>query len=244
MNKEQKSYTIKSFEVDFKGKLRIRSLFNLFQDMADTHAEKMGVGYTFCQQNNLGWVGSAYHLKINKMPQWGDEITIETWPSGTFAAGGIRDFRVKDSSGNEIITTSSQWVLIDTLRMRPVPVAKRLPNYKLHEEHALVSDFRKIDIPEQQANEQNFPVHADDIDLNYHVNNALYPSWILDGLSEDFLKKHTPSEIQISFKRSAKRGEVICLQTYQNELETVHIMIDAEKRTEYARIRVLWSQDI
>ncbi len=241
MDKYKKTYIIKSYECDIKAKLRIRSLFNLFQDMADEHADKMGLGYHYCHERGIGWIGGGYHVEIKKLPTWGDMITIETWPSGMTAATGIRDFQVKDDKGRILVNATSQWVLVDMKRMRPIPVAKHLPSYELLNEHALVSEFNKIIPVEGTPSIISFPVHVDDIDLNAHVNNALYPTWVMDTVSELSLDNHYPSEIQVNFKHPAKYGDVIRIKTYHTDLTTVHLLENANDTTEFARICVRWS---
>ena len=243
MNKYKKSYLISSFEVDVQQKLRIHSLFNLFQDLADEHAEKIGVGYTFCAQNNLGWVGGAYHIEINRLPTWGEHVTIETWPSATTAASAIRDFQMTDEKGEVLVSATSQWVLIDTTRLRPLPVAKHLPHYELVDDRALLSDFSKIANPTGTATTLSFPVHVDDIDLNRHVNNALYPTWALDGLDDNFRLKNSLSELKITFKRSAKFGDTLTLDTYRDDLEVVSVLSNPDKTVEFARIWMKWQQN-
>ena len=244
MGKYKKSYIISSFQVDIQQKLRIRSLFNLFQDLADEHAEKIGVGYTYCSQNNIGWVGGAYHLKINRLPTWGEEISIDTWPSGTTAACGIRDFLMKDKSGHILVNATSQWVLIDTKRFRPIPVAKHLPHYELTDDHALVSAFDKICLPDGDVSKTlSFPVHADDIDLNHHVNNALYPTWVLDSFDDEFRSTHYPTELQITFKRSAKFGDTILLNAYHKKDQTIATLTDTDGNTEFARVLMIWAKE-
>lgn len=240
MEKYKKSYIISSFEVDFQQKLRIRSLFNLFQDLADEHAEKLGLGYTFCSQNGLGWVGGAYHVKIHRLPIWGDKVTIETWPSGTTAAATIRDFKMTDGAGNILVSATSQWVLIDTNRLRPLPIAKHLPHYDMIDERALNSDFAKIQIPEASSSDITFPVHTDDIDLNHHVNNALYPTWALDGVPESFYGKNRLTELQVTFKRPALLGDILLMKTYRGEGETISVIGTPDGATEFARVRLVW----
>lgn len=240
MGKVKKQYEISSFEVDVKGILRLRSLFNLFQDMADFHADKMGVGYDFCSKNGIGWVGGAYHLQVNRLPKWRDKIVIETWPSGATAACGIRDFQVKTDAGEVLMNATSQWVLVDINRMRPVPVAKHLPDYDIVDDHAFVSDFSKFQIPEGEAKTVSFPVHTDDIDLNNHVNNALYPTWCLDGLDDDFLNTHTLKELQVNFKRPAKKGDTVSVQTFYQGNDTIHLLTTPDLKTEFARVKISW----
>ena len=240
MKKHKKSYIISSFEVDVKAELRIHSLFNLFQDIADEHAEKIGVGYTFCKANGVGWVGGAYDVKINRLPTWGEEITIETWPSASTAASAIRDFKVTAKDGSVLILATSQWVLIDMSRLRPLPIAKHLPHYDVVPERVLVSDFAKIPAPDGEPKVFSFPVHADDMDLNHHVNNALYPTWALDGFSEDYLNTHRLSSLRIDFKRPAKFGHQIALKTYQNQDQTISLITSFDGATEFARVQTEW----
>ena len=243
MDKHKKSYLISSFEVDVQSKLRLHSLFNLFQDIADEHAEKIGVGYTFCKANGVGWVGGAYHLKINRLPTWGEEIMIETWPSASTAATAIRDFKVTDKEGSILIRATSQWVLIDMARLRPLPIAKHLPHYEVIPERMLNSDFAKIPTPDGDFGSVSFPVHADDIDLNNHVNNALYPTWVLDGFSEDYLKNHRISELKIDFKRPARFGHQILLKTYQNQNQSTSLLVSSDGSTEYAHVWIEWQSE-
>lgn len=243
MDKYKKSYLIKSYECDFKVKLRVRSLFNLFQDMADEHADNMGLGYAYCHERGIGWIGGGYHVVIQHWPTWGDEIEMSTWPSGATAATGIRDFSAIDTNGKVLIQATSQWVLVDVNRMRPIPVLKHIPMYELLEEHAFKSDFGKIVIPDTTPEIRSFPVRIDDIDLNNHVNNALYPTWALDGLSEDFLHTHILSEIQVSFKRPARYRDLITLRTWYTSNETIHVMTNEDNTIEYARVRLVWQQE-
>ena len=240
MRKYKKTYLISSFEVDVQAKLRVHSLFNLLQDIADEHAEKIGVGYSFCKANGIGWVGSAYHLKINRLPTWGEEIVIETWPSGSTAASAIRDFKITDKTGSELILATSQWVLIDMARLRPLPISKHLPHYDIVPERVLDSHFAKISAPIGEAVTLSFPVHSDDIDLNNHVNNALYPTWALDGFSEEYLCKNRISELKIDFKRPAKFGFEILLKTYQDGGQSTSLITNADGSTEYARVQIDW----
>ncbi len=243
MDKYKKTYVIKSYECDFKVKLRVRSLFNLFQDIADEHADNMGLGYTYCHERGIGWIGGSYHVIVHHWPTWGDVVDMSTWPSGATAATGIRDFSVSDKDGKTVIQATSQWVLVDTNRMRPIPVLKHIPTYELVSDHALISNFDKIILPDEVAEIRRFPVRIDDIDLNNHVNNALYPTWALDGLSDDFLRTHTLSEIQVSFKRPARYRDEIVLQSWLLPTETVHVMTNSDKTIEYARVRLVWKQE-
>ena len=55
-----REYPVRSYECDRDGQLRLITLLNIFQDVADSHANQMGLGYDFCRTKGLAWVGSNY----------------------------------------------------------------------------------------------------------------------------------------------------------------------------------------
>lgn len=240
MEKYSKTYEIKSYECDKNGVLRLRTLFNLFQDMADEHADKMGLGYHFCIQKQIGWIGAGYHVQINRLPKWEDKITLYTWPSKATPVMGIRDFQMIDAEGNVLVNASSQWVLVDLNRMRPVAIAKHIEGYEIVEERALDTSFEAIETVEKNANEIIIPIRHDDIDINNHVNNAVYPTVCLDGVSDEFMNAHALNEVQISFKKPAVFGNKIRLKSSYSGLKTHHQLFNDQNETEFARVCLTW----
>ena len=78
MEKYVKEYNLRTYECDKNGYLRIVTLFNILQDMADSHATDLGLGMEFCLSKGFAWVGANYHIKINRMPQTHENIKIIT----------------------------------------------------------------------------------------------------------------------------------------------------------------------
>lgn len=240
MEKYTKSYTITSYECDSTRKLRLRTIFNFFQDLADDHANEMGLGYHECIKRGIGWIGGAYHVEFLDLPKWEDKITLDTWPSGKTAATGIRDFQMKDAMGNPIINATSQWVLVDLNRMRPVPIVKHLGEYDLVEDRAFESCFQNINAIERVDFEKCLTVRYDDIDLYKHVNNAVYPTLIYDGLPPEFVQRYQLKELQIIFKKPALITDEICIKTQIEDNRTIHQLFNKTGEVEFARIQVLW----
>lgn len=242
MEKYKKEYEIRSYECDEYGVLRLRSLFNLFQDLADTHADKMGVGYHFCIQHKIGWVGGYYHVQIKKMPVWTQKIILLTWPSKSTGVTGIREFEVFDEEGNLLVRASSQWILVDVDKQRPVSVQKYIGSYDLLEERSVTSSFEKIQPLEKNDFEVVEVIRKDDIDINKHVNNAVYPSWVLDALPKKYQEEYNLSELRIQFKQSAKIGDIICVKTSLMGDKTSHSIQHRLSNIEFARVQVSWQK--
>ena len=240
ISKFKKEYVVKSYEVDCYGFLRLLTLMNLLQDAAMGSADMLGVGLEKCAERGLTWFGSDYYLQINRLPKMDEHFVIETWPADTKLWGAIRDFVVYDSTGDEIIKVSSQWVLIDLKRLRPVPLSKYFPDYQPLNERALPVEFMKIALPENFEREDVIKVRFDDIDINNHVNNAVYPLWASECVDKDFRQQHCPAEIEINFKKSAVYGENVVVLSRQTQNETYHSIRESDKSTELSRCRIKW----
>lgn len=242
MEKYSKIFTVSDYECDRFGQLKIRSLFNYFQDMADDHADQMGIGYDFCLKRGVGWIGVAYHVIFQKLPKWGDQIEIFTWPSVSTPVSGIREFEVKDLSGGTLIKASSQWALIDLIQKRPVLVSKHIGSYELIPERMVETDFKKLEAPIKADILISEVIREDDIDINQHVNNAVYPSWSMDAFSPDFLSQNSLSELSIRFKKSAKRGDQIRVHTKLDESLMEQSITDETGDIIYALIESKWQK--
>ena len=242
MEKYTKSYNLRTYECDKNGYLRFVTLFNILQDMADSHATDLGLGMEYCLSKGFAWVGANYHIKIERMPKLHENIKIITWPSEERKIGAIRDFAVYDDSDNLIITATSQWILIDFARKRPILLKDNLPEYTVINEHSMVSDFEKIPVPTRVDVEKNFSIRFDDIDINMHVNNSLYPLWASETLDYSFRDEYVPSEIEISFKKEGHLGEDVNIVSQVDGTQTIHSIKALSDNRELASLRINWTK--
>ena len=242
MNKFQKKYRVRSAECDRFNQMRLRSLFNLFQDVADLNAEELGFGYSFCLQNQLTWMGSAYHLKINRLPKRDENFVLFTWPAGLSSLSAIRDFELKTETGETLVLASSSWILIDLERKRPVAVPKYVTHLNVVGERVFETNFEKIVLPDVFEYRTQETVREDDIDINLHVNNAVYPSWLLDSLSLEFLSSHQLKELKVQFKQGAEKKSGVEILTKIQGTDLYTVIKEPETKKEYARIISCWNK--
>ena len=240
MEKYSKNYMVRSYEVDKDGYLRLLNIFNIFQDISDLHAQKIGVGYDFCEENHLAWVGANYRVKINHLPKWRDEITLQTWPSGSTAATAYRDSCGKDKDGRVLFMATSQWALLDTTRMRPVALAKHINVSDWLTDRMIDTDFPALKLPERIDFEKTFYVRFDDIDINNHVNNSIYPVWASESVPVEFRQSHRLKEVAITFKRPALYGDEILVSTEIDDSITRHILKKKADNTVCAVAELEW----
>ena len=233
-------HTLKSYEVLATGEIRPRILFNLFQDMADISAESLGFGRTFCQENHKLWVGSFYHVHLLEPLLWGDKLTFETWPSGTGLITATRDFRILKND-KPVALATSQWVLLDADTLRPVKLTPYLSEREVLPERALDLPFTT---PQEVTDPQitkTYDVLYDYIDVNQHVNNAVYPALAAESVPDEFKENHRLKEIAIAFKQSARLGDIMTAKTTLEGETSYHALTNADGK-DFARIQLTWEK--
>ena len=242
VQKYQKSYFIRSYECDKHQNLRLLTLMNILQDAADSHADLLGVGYEYCVAHGLAWVAANYHVKIHRTPKIHEHITIHTWPSEERKLGAIRDYQIEDDHGNVVLQASTQWVLINFESKRPQLLRANLPLYDVIPEKADSFEYTKLPIPEQFNFSTEFTVRFDDIDVNNHVNNAVYPLWMSEAVPAVFRDTHTVSELEIAFKKEVLVGEKIRVETFLEGLKSFHHIVSVDDGHEIAKAELTWAE--
>lgn len=232
------TYKIRSYECNKFGVLRILSLMNILQDAADAHADRMGLGWSFCKANGYAWVGANYEIEINCLPKWKEDICVTTWPAVEKKISAIRDFVITDINGNKIIKASSEWVLIDVIKRRPLSIRTIIPQHFSLDERALDTDFNKIVEPQEFDYIKHIKAEFDDIDINGHVNNCVYSVWALESLPLEILETKSISKINISFKKECLLGQdvEVCVKIEDNQ--STHIV--KSNGIELAKIKFIY----
>lgn len=187
----KKNFTVKSYEADINLKLKINCLLQWFSDISWEHANNLGLGFESLSTHKLHWALVGYNIFIYDLPKWKDNVIIETWTSGISGLQYGREYKLLDLEHNCLAAASSSWIIFDEDLSRPVT-----------SELAQVLDLKQI----PKATEDGYiklrpfkdcifykELRAEytDIDLNRHVNNAVYMRWI-----EDIYKEITEKSIK------------------------------------------------
>lgn len=199
---EQKFYVF-SYLVDDKRCLTLSNLMCFLQEAAGTHSDNADVGWSFLQSENMFWAVTKFYLKINRLPEWKEEILIKTWAKPVELIIHPRDFEVFDKDGNSIIKVSSEWVILDKKHFRPQKhvfegEAKIMSTNNVIDEK--IPKVQKLDLNKNSAFKK---VLHSDIDMNKHVNNTRYLMWVIDEYDTEFLKNNTVSSCIINFVSQA-----------------------------------------
>ena len=225
MKRYTKTHVIQVHEVTCYGHLKLLGLFNILQEAASEHAEALKIGYQACHDKGVTWVAASYMVQINRLPEMGEEVLIETWIADCLTVTSQRCYRLKDKAGALLIEGLTNWALIDMGTLRPVAINKSL-NIDLEQidgEKIAFSDEKiRLPVPEKADFESHFLSRFDEMDTNFHINNAIYPTWAAESLPSYWQEKYEPKEIKINFKSPTKAFEKIDIFSSVIGSETMH----------------------
>jgi len=209
--------------VDQGNNLTIAATFDLFQDAALNHAEILGVGREAMTQNGQAWILSRISVFMERRPQYGERVTVRTWPRSSNKLFAVRDFDIRGSGGGDVLVRGrSGWLIIDLEKHRPLRpealVGTLPPNEGLNALPGINADSNDPPPPltaREFGTEQPVPRRAcySDIDYNGHVNNARYIQWIQDLFDPEILITAKQIRLDVNYLSEVRYGETISLVT-------------------------------
>jgi medium-chain acyl-[acyl-carrier-protein] hydrolase len=211
-NAWNEEFSVRSYETDCTGRLRMSSLFNYFQEFAGNHVIHLGIGYEVLKSLGYVWFLSRAKVRVRRLPVWGGRGLVETWHVTTDGLMYIRDFRMIDEAGDVLLDATTGWLLVDTATFRPHPAGVLpIPLPANDRGRALDEPLKKL-LPLQgiqRAYERE--VRLSDIDVNNHVNNARYLEWIFDCYDDEFMRSHSPGFLQVNYVGETTLGDTVTL---------------------------------
>ncbi|HET58272.1 MAG TPA: hypothetical protein ENN35_07520 [Deltaproteobacteria bacterium] len=236
-------YKVRYSETGADAKVKPGVVFNYLQDAAGDHAGLLGVSATDLMETGLGWVLYQYSLRIDRYPAWNEEVHVRTWRQTHRRLYELREFELLDGSGRTIGGAKSSWILIHLGSRRPLRLDRHLPPLACGRDIAWT--FRSPEVPERIDHETVFPVKRHDLDLNRHVNNAVFVQWALDTIPGERTNGLSPREIDVLFTAEALEGErvtsQICRVTDCDDQEVyLHRIVNTATGRELSRLRSFW----
>lgn len=209
------NYLVRTYEVDANGRLALPFLTGYMQESAAYHAAALGVSMEKLHAAGVAWALYRMRLEIIEMPVRGEQILVETWPSGMERFSFFRDHRVISSDGKLLAQSTSTWLMFDlqTRRLTPPPD----PDLEILSPEGVRHLPRAADrfkVPAECPYSHSFPVRRSDLDINQHVNNLRYFQWLTDAVPGELIQNLSLREIDIIFRQEGKPDDILTIQTH------------------------------
>ena len=218
--KYSKKHTIACYEADANQLMRPTAMLDLMQEAANTNATALGFGFDELQDSNTAWVLSRMYVKFYKLPEWRQEVNLETWHKGVAKLFYLRDFILSDTEGNAMIKATTSWLIIDLNTRRLVRNSDLATSpEKCTKEDAITEPADKVVVPVDIEAElvRKHPVTWSEIDTMGHVNNVKYVTWAIDAVEPEVIKNTPIKELLVNYDVEVMPGDVV--KIYRTKVE-------------------------
>lgn len=204
----EETFTIASFDTDFTGRLTLHSLFERFQDIAGLHASHLGVGFSKLRESGVAWMLSRIKVRIETLPQWGETVTLRTWPKGVDRLFALRDFRLTSETGGVLAVATTCWLLVDLEKGKPRRIESLNVDLQFPAAEQAIREIPdKITAPQMLEPAYERPILVSELDVNEHVNNASYVRWVMDCFDAAQLRARNVKSMQLNYLEQARFGD-------------------------------------
>ena len=230
----KEEHTVSWDDTSMNNELKWSALNRMLQQAAVNHAEHLGFGFTDISKENVSWVLFRLNIEIIRLPQWKEEITVQTWPSFVKALSAFREFEMRTSTGEVLCNASSEWLIIDLDSRKPrrveefhkfddlmtphITLTKPLPKYNAK------GDFKDL-----FTNEVRFS----NMDMNGHMNALHYFEWFADGFFQQFGQKRELSFLQMTYFNECLLNERVVIQQSENDPTVFRGIKDHNKKVAF-----------
>ena len=214
----QENFRINWYDTDLNGHIKMSSIANYLQESAWRHAEHLGFGYEDAQRRNEFWVIVALMVRMVDYPQWGDKITVETWPKGIDRLFAFRDFKIISEDGKVLGAATSTWMILDqdTHRPKKVDIVKPMLHLAVRQD-ILAENPPHLPVLENFNSSVSRQVQFSEVDFYGHVNNTRYLDWCLDAIPAAWHHSHKIRCMIINFLSETHYGENIRVDYLMSE---------------------------
>jgi acyl-ACP thioesterase len=211
------NFRVRSFDVDQNNNMTLTSISEYLQESAGDHANTMGFGYRQVVLQHMAWILGGIKIEVKRLPRWEEEIHVKTWIVENKRFTSRRDFQWYDREGNVLVNASTNWILLNTERRRPVAIDSMNFDVRLHpEQKATSSEVKSIRAKFDEAEKSEYQVRYSDLDMVGHMNNTKYIQLFLDSYSAEFHNSHKIKSLDINFKNEAQYQDKLVLSVLKN----------------------------
>lgn len=212
----RQSYTVGAFDIDAFKRMTAPALLRVLNEVAMQHVLALQLSVWDLEPHQIAWVLLRLEIRIHRLPELGEELSIHTQPSGFERVFTYRDYRVTDAEGKLIVDAATTWALFNIESRRPtrIPswIPERIPSTATGEE-PLPRPVAQL--PEWTAADHHlhYTVGWHDLDFNWHLNNTHFLRLLLDSVPSSILRERTPRLIRLHYKAEAALADEVIAET-------------------------------
>ena len=213
INKYTTDLQIMPSQVDYENRLRYHETFNVFMDLANRHAEILGIDQNTLMNKGLFWLTVKTRICFHRRPKMSDRIQAQTWPVKPSSVRSDRCYRILDDDGL-LAEGRTEWAIMDMNTGRLANMKDMFPQELVfNEEPFSIEDFPRIAAcDETYTLKSKYTVISSDIDMGQHMNNVAYVRALMGFFSTAEQTDMDIKDMTVIFKASAHENDLLTMR--------------------------------
>jgi len=212
-----KTLALQSRDCDFIGRWKPAEIFTAMQELAADHSDILGAGYSRLRKMNLAFALTRSELHMDRYPRIGEKVICHTWAAPVMKWMFPRYFIFESESGEQLGYAGTIWVLMDlTERKMVAPAALGMTIATSGRKPPLRMPGKADSVEEKSVGHAYLPGYSE-LDVNGHVNNTRYVSWMCDFLGVPVLENHSIKTLVVNYSHEILPGQPVELRAEQKE---------------------------
>ncbi|MDE5575225.1 MAG: hypothetical protein K2I87_05885 [Bacteroidales bacterium] len=244
------SFHIYNHCTDKSGLLRVKTLCDMLNDVAEMHTVYQHADVATLNKNGLTWMLRHIHLYMPDLPAQNRQVAITTWNPEVSGLLFPRRYKAVDTqTGGLRAYAHTEWLLVNLHTMRPErPTAQMtsimgLYDGQIPDSVPLLSRIEQKTgfTPNETWSEAcRFKAGYADIDFNGHLTQSSYIQRMIDAHGFAFLEQHRMHEIEVIYAHEIK-PEAVFYVRFKRDGDTVsYVVLNEGQNLLHAWARARW----
>lgn len=244
------SFHIYNHCTDKSGLLRVKTLCDMLNDVAEMHTVYQHADVATLNQKGCTWMLRHFHLCMPDLPAQGAEITVSTWNPELNGLLVPRLYKINGrENGHLHAFAHTEWLMVNLHAMRPERPTEQmksiagLSNEPIPAGDPLLSRIEQKTgfMPDDAWSEScRFKAGYADIDFNGHLTQSSYIQRMIDAHEFAFLEQHRMHEIEVIYAHEIK-PEAVFYVRFKREGDTVsYVVLNESQNLLHAWARARW----
>jgi len=203
----KENWKVPAFMVDTNQRIRLKSLADILQELANNHANFRKCGFEDMKSNGKFWVLNRQVIIIDQWPIWEQQLHVESWISMMKGPFSLRHFAVTNMQGQMMVRASYLWTCIDKEKKKPSTIPDG--DFPVIEKRAFeVPQPYKLKLSGDEISKNTYSVRDSDLDIIGHTNNASYLEWAANNIDR---RKFDYHRIDANYTGESFKGDEISI---------------------------------
>ncbi len=208
---------------------------NVTECFAHLHCD----GILYREKYNAFWVFTKTKITFTERPTWRQQIKTATFPINNEGMRTNINTAFYDMSGKLLAVANLEACVLDLTTRRPIALSS-LP-YPASDFPAPVVERRFERFGAELSECEHVydeTIRSQHIDMSRHMNNIEYIKLALNVFSDDFLRSHDVSSIEVHYTGESREGQI--LRVYRHDSADTSIIAIKERERTVFKMKIVF----